>query len=368
MEYARPEYPILLVDAAGDLIIDPTALPDSGTQYWTAEDWETYQHVLDAYGIVNNWRSSHSFPLNTFQVTLRLRGHQIDPNAVVAQRIKRLPTVIDKLNRRKFKLSEIQDIGGCRAVVSSVRDVNRLVKVYETSALKHELIHKDDYIQHPKVSGYRGIHLVYSYKSDKKNTWNGLKIEMQFQSTVQHAWATAVETVGRFTGQALKSNQGNKRWKRFFALMGSAIALREKTPLVPNTPQDAAILIADLRRYVDRLGVIGHLEGYATALKHREDRNIAGAHYFLLKLEPSAQQILVTGFKANQIEEAQQEYQRVESEISSSNGDDVVLVSADSMDGLLRAYPNYFLDTHLFIETVKLALKPDQSSKNGKAA
>jgi ppGpp synthetase/RelA/SpoT-type nucleotidyltranferase len=191
----RPEFSLSLVDAAGDLIIDPPPLPMYGTRFWTDHEWENAERVKQAYAVVNNWRSSHSFPLNTFQTYLRLRTHQIDTNAIVVQRIKRLPALIAKLERRKFKLSEVQDIGGCRAVVRSVRYVNQLVGLYENSDLKHERIRKDDYIQHPKISGYRGIHIVYSYKSDKKNTWNGLNIEIQFRSTLQHAWATAVETV-----------------------------------------------------------------------------------------------------------------------------------------------------------------------------
>jgi hypothetical protein len=41
--------------------------------------------------------------------------------------------------------------------------------------------------------------------------YNDLKIEMQLRSQYQHAWATAVETVGTFIGQALKSSIGPER-------------------------------------------------------------------------------------------------------------------------------------------------------------
>ena len=37
-------------------------------------------------------------------------------------------------------------------------------------------------------------------------------------------------------------------------------------------------------------------------------------------------------------------------------GIDAVLVSVDSISSLRRAYPNYFLDTHVFIEAVKEAV------------
>jgi len=40
-------------------------------------------------------------------------------------------------------------------------------------------------------------------------------IEIQIRSKLQHIWATAVETVGFFTGQAIKSNEGEKEWNDF---------------------------------------------------------------------------------------------------------------------------------------------------------
>src|ERR1019366_9744121 len=98
------------------------------------------------------------------------------------------------------------------------------------------MLSEDDYVDHPKASGYRSYHLIYRYFSDKKATHNGLKIEVQIRSQLQHAWATAVETVGTFIQQALKSSQGEEDWLRFFALMGSAIAYREHGELVPDTP------------------------------------------------------------------------------------------------------------------------------------
>lgn len=37
------------------------------------------------YLVVENWRTSHSFPLNTFQVGLRTRARRLEADAVVAQ-------------------------------------------------------------------------------------------------------------------------------------------------------------------------------------------------------------------------------------------------------------------------------------------
>jgi hypothetical protein len=335
--WAIPEYSRSDVDEAGDIFIDDAA---------PQEDWD------NALTVVDNWRSSHAFPLNTFQVGLRLKAKQIDSTSLIAQRRKRLTSIDLKLRRFKWlKLSEMQDLGGCRAVVGSVTKVYDLVQLYKDSNFKHRLDHEDDYILKPKRSGYRGIHLIYKYFSDKKVTYNDLKIEMQFRSPLQHAWATAVETVGIFTSQALKSSRGEKEWLRFFALMGAAIANRERTETIPDTPTDRKGLVRELREYARTLDVAKRLRAYRTAMKRLQERKVKDAHYFLLSLDPTARTVSITPYAADEMQRASDEYLQTEREILRRPGSsDAVLVSVDSIAALPRAYPNYFLDTRLFLE------------------
>lgn len=64
-----------------------------------------------AFETINNWRASHSFPLNTLQVNLRQKARQVDPHALIAQRLKRISSIHSKLSRMKrLTLSEMQDI------------------------------------------------------------------------------------------------------------------------------------------------------------------------------------------------------------------------------------------------------------------
>jgi len=342
MPWAKPEYKRSQVDAAGSVLVAPDP------------DWYRLGEALE---IINNWRSSHSFPLNTFQVGLRRMARHADPECLVAQRIKRLSSIEDKLRRfHTMKLSQMQDIGGCRAVVKNVRAVKHVADLYLQSDLKHRLDHIDNYIEKPKRSGYRGIHLIYRYFSDKNTTYNGLKIEVQIRSPLQHAWATAVETVGTFIRQALKSSRGEEEWLHFFKLMGTAIALREKTPPVPDTPDDSKKLVRELKHYARSLDVEARLTAYGAALKTWEQSSMEGARYYLLHLDPGEHTITIRGFKARELEQASEEYLAVEKAIAGHPGSDAVLVSVESLASLRRAYPNYFLDTHAFIKTVKEAL------------
>ena len=123
----------------------------------------------------------------------------------------------------------------------------------------------DNYIDNPKESGYRGVHLVYRYYSDKKQDYNSLKIEMQLRSQLQHAWATAVETVSVLTQQALKSNIGTDQWKRFFVLASAAIAIRERTTSVPGTPANHRELHQELQHIAGTLNVEDVLRSYVAA-------------------------------------------------------------------------------------------------------
>lgn len=189
-------------------------------------------HALD---VVNDWRSSHSFPLNTLQMALRQRSASICSRPIVAQRLKRTTSIITKLRRfPKMQLSRMQDVGGARAVLTDVAEVDRLRERYRRGRDRHALVTEKDYIREPKPSGYRGIHLVYRYHSDRTAKYNGLQIELQLRTRLQHAWATAVETVGTFLGQALKSSEGERNWLRFFELVGSVFALHERIRLSSN--------------------------------------------------------------------------------------------------------------------------------------
>jgi hypothetical protein len=319
----------------------------------------TPEVLFGALAVVNNWRSSHSFPLNTMQVGLRAKARQVDADALVAQRIKRLSSIEAKLLRfDRMNLARMQDLGGCRAIVSNVAKVSELVGLYEASRIKHKLVGKDDYIANPQASGYRGVHLIYKYFSDRSATYNGLQIELQLRSPLQHAWATAVETVGTFLRQALKASQGHADWLRFFSLMGSALALRERTPLVPGTPQQRGELEEELRESAASLDVERRLQAYGSALRTLEDASVANADFFLLALNPGEGTVNIRGYAKSELQQATGDYMATERALDSVPGAEAVLVSVESLAALRRAYPNYFLDTTAFLKALQRATAP----------
>ncbi len=132
--------------------------------------------------------------------------------------------------------------------------------------------------------------------------------------------------------------------------------MKERTPLIPNTPVDSAVLCKDLQRYSEQLGAVNHLQLYAAAVDAPQRIGAAkGQHYFLLELDPSQRRIRITGYNFAQLAKANSDYLNVEREMLKGGSRDAVLVSVKSFAALKRAYPNYFLDTHRFIQLVNEA-------------
>ena len=81
-----------------------------------------------------------------------------------------------------------------------------------------------------------------------------------------------------------------------------------------------------------------------------------GAHYFLLELNVKEKSLRVTGYKLTASAQAQWDYAQVERAIfGGKEHADAVLVSAEFMAELKRAYLNYFLDMHRFIGVIETA-------------
>lgn len=357
MVWATPQYTRERVNEAGRAVKLPFDLdvPGESLASWV-ERFEAYHAHLE---VVNNWRSSHSYPMNTFQATLRKRAAKIDKSAIFATRIKRLESIQRKLQKREdMKLTQMQDIGGLRAILKDNEAVTALVEVYNTKRLDHVQAKCNDYVAEPKPDGYRSVHLIYKYRGVGRTPhYDDLKIEIQIRSLLQHAWATAVETVGIFTKQALKSSEGDEAWLRFFVLASSVFADFEKTAPVPGVPPEKE-RNAELLQLAERLNVRELLRNYQGMLRALERSNTKDAKFFLLTLEPDENRIAAKGYLTRDSISANEQYTRIEQEMAKKPGAQAVLVKVDSVSALKRAYPNYFADTTKFIQALDAYLPP----------
>ena len=347
MPYSQPTFRRAEVDAAGKVLAETAGADTNSTPARRR-----------ARQIVADWRASYGFPLVTLRTLLQERARRVNPEALVAQRLKRLASVEAKLRRfPKMKVSGMQDLGGCRAVLPSVRAVSELVESYRTGREEHEFVKESDYIGQPKSNGYRSLHRVYRYRSraSRNAAWDGHRIEVQIRSRLQHAWATAVETVDAIKGTQLKtSGPGNDGWDRFFTLMGSVLAIEEGCPLVPGTPSARSELRDEVRDLVRVLDVDGSLFGLGVAIQRVPLP--ADAAWFLMMVDAANRRVFVQSYDARRFPAAQAEYLRLEAEHEGKPGFQACLLSTDSAKTLRRAYPNYFLDVSAFAESLNLFL------------
>jgi putative GTP pyrophosphokinase len=304
-----------------------------------------------ALEIINQWRGNHTYPVNTFNVTLRTRVKKISKDSLVAQRLKRVPSIEKKLLKNKsMQLARMQDIGGLRAIVENLQQVRKLESLYKEGKLTHTLDAVDDYISQPKPSGYRSLHLIYKYNNTKNNSYNGYSIEIQIRTKLQHAWATAVETIGSFLDQALKASEGSKEWLEYFKYVSAAFAISEKSPVLSEMEHLTEYEI--LKKCIElekRLDVREKLQAFSVAAKAINSDESKG-RYQLVVLDTSKRNVSITSYSKRRLNEANIAYAEAEKLALEDTAIQVVLVATDSAESLKRAYPNYFLDTKEFVK------------------
>lgn len=189
------------------------ALADE-SQLW---DDQLTQQWLDAIETVNLYRASHQKALISANTGLRSMVKTENCRVEVTQRTKKLDTIIDKVAFREtsLALANMQDIGGCRAVLDSIDEVDRVLSRIKR---RRRIIRLDDYIREPRKSGYRGVHAVVEYR--------GMSIEIQLRTRAMHEWALTIEKLSSRFGEFFKKD-GTHPVQLLMAEISKAMAIEE---------------------------------------------------------------------------------------------------------------------------------------------
>ena len=306
----------------------------------------------DALEKLSNWRASHVYPLQIIQQLLKKRTLKIDRQALVAQRLKRTPSIINKLTRYpSMKLHRLQDIGGCRAIVSNIDKVYKLRNNITKKFSSHSLVKENDYIKNIKESGYRGIHLIYKFHSKNNTLFNNHLIEIQLRTKLQHSWATSVEILGTYYNEALKSSQGSQDVLDFFKKVSLLFSYSEDNKL-NLSQQSLNELKGSILTDIDKLDLITKLKAFSVTTDSISQGDKKEG-YSLLILDTNEMVVKIRYFKTNEMEMAIQEYLKLERESGNMESDNIVLVSTQSVHNLKKAYSNYFADSKVFIKNLE---------------
>ena len=304
---------------------------------------------VGALEVLNQWRLAHSPVLRFVQTRLGSIASNIDENAIIAQRLKRAPSIVAKLKKEsQMSLARMQDIGGCRVVL---RDREAVYRVFGTikndSSLTESFFRSEDYIKYPKDSGYRGIHLIHKVLHPDASDSQEYLVEIQLRTRAQHAWATTVEIVGTFKNENLKASKGNAEWLEFFSVLGSEIdrSERGKNTILPRIRKKD---ISRLRTLSNSLSAPETIKSFAISFKYIYEKKFRNYDYFILILDLVQAKVEVEPFKRGKLKEAGAKYL----ELEKRDDLEVVMVSAESLSEIKEAYPNYFGNTKKILDYI----------------
>ncbi|MCQ2272753.1 MAG: RelA/SpoT domain-containing protein [Bacteroidales bacterium] len=340
MKYGRNQ-----INKAGDILL-------------TSSNQEEVNSVIEK---INDWRMLHLPALDQLQEAIipifEQKGIRIH---LVSRRLKRLSSIQNKLDRNpEMKLGGLQDIGGLRIVVSTMSVLNKALLLLENHVPANFVLTKDpvNYIIQPKKeSGYRSVHFIYKYHSENPDL-DGMKVELQLRTKLQHSWAMAVETAELITKTALKSGQGEDEWMDFFKIVSSLFAIKEGTPiLIEHSEQDF-----DKKQLMQKLYLLNKKYNFIDTLKALTISNIHSKKenhkngYYVLKIDFIQKKVTIKSYPKDKEKDASDFYSYLEKTVEEKKNA-VVLVSVPKIQELQDAYPSYFLDTNNFIQIIDTML------------
>jgi putative GTP pyrophosphokinase len=335
----------------------------------------TNQHRQDDIILVDQWRASHAYVLNTFQIFFKRRVAEFNKEIEFAQRLKRRNTIIDKLQRRSIDgvrligdVTSMQDFAGCRLIFPDMQTLNDfrafLHSQEKMRSVKHVLKHSENpdkfnYIQHPKWTGYRGIHEVFIHRprphrkgEDVAKPWRNLLCEIQYRTRIQHAWATALEISDFLDGErtkfAMQEAELNPR-VRFFRLVSELLARFHENAAYALSELSIDDLRNEIRELDNQLGIIGRLQAMRAVDQFQQLKR----HNVLNVVKSDDGEPRLEVFVFNSAIDAITKSQELESSSLSLNA---VYVASERPAELRKAYKNYFNDPLDFVELLTDAL------------
>jgi putative GTP pyrophosphokinase len=167
---------------------------------------------------------------------------QLEPTGRPA---KSTSSIIEKLHRESIRLSQMQDIAGCRVVVADVAEQERVVvslcNVFPGASVV-------DRRANPSY-GYRAVHIIVEI--------SGKLIEIQIRSSLQHSWAEVSEKLSDAVDPSIKYGGGADQIRQPLTQYSELVAdLEECQVLLLRLPKDRLNeqQLVDRRKQLVQLG------------------------------------------------------------------------------------------------------------------
>jgi ppGpp synthetase/RelA/SpoT-type nucleotidyltranferase len=155
---------------------------------------------------------------------------------------KSTTSIIEKLRRETMRLSQMQDIAGCRLVVPNVLVQNQLMERLKSVLPKAVVV---DRRKQPSF-GYRAVHIIATARNKP--------VEIQLRTEFQHLWAQLSEKLSDVRDPAIKYGGGDSKtqnWLSAISKLIAAIEHRELKPLPAEFDERVSQMRRDLRQYLE---------------------------------------------------------------------------------------------------------------------
>lgn len=315
----------------------------AGQALVSSGDGEEAQWALN---VVDYWRAIHFEALDRLLGEAKAAAAEV-PGLLIAGRIKKLNTIIDKMGRpgNVKDLDTMFDIAGCRIVVQTPQERDEVVaKALESPYCVREQTR--DYIARPKRDGYRGVHVIYRF--DDLQSGHKLRGELQIRTEMEHAWATAVEMHDAAAKTRLKFENDDSLPYMFFNTASHIIEMIENGEVVDARKVRAQTeKLSGGRTFLEVVETLKEANDAAFLLG--ADVGFTAEDYCLLDFLVEEQILRI--MKLDE-EGAIKAYFTAES-ILGEDSHDMVLTRGFSLEGLRRLYPNYFGNIGKFIGVVE---------------
>jgi ppGpp synthetase/RelA/SpoT-type nucleotidyltranferase len=174
--------------------------------------------MVEVEGIFDGYRKAHLEPLSETTLELQAWLNESQSDYYIAQRLKRKPQIVRKLNRLSVRLTQLQDIGGCRIILEKNHDVDQVLSQLKTrvgSTRDLSITRVTDYREKGRdITGYRAVHVLLE-RSKRK-------LELQLRSRIQHYWAESIERTSVIYGRHLKEGDGDPTVISYFQKLSDA--------------------------------------------------------------------------------------------------------------------------------------------------
>lgn len=168
----------------GDEFNNPPEVPDPKELQKLARLYQLYQAGASEVGTrLENLDSE-------FQV-----NYDHNPIHHMEERMKDVKSLMQKLLDKGYNFSiknirnNIFDIAGIRVITNYIDDVYLIEKML-MGQNDMKLVKRKDYIQNPKPSGYRSLHLVVSVPIFQSNGIKNMNVEIQIRTVGMDMWAS----------------------------------------------------------------------------------------------------------------------------------------------------------------------------------